>query len=211
MTLPGETVMTEDERYEGIRHCRYVDEVVRAAPWSVTDAFLTKHKIDFVAHDELPYTTGSGIDVYKPLKEKGMFVATLRTEGVSTSDVVARIVRNYDSFIRRNLARGYSRKDLNVSFLRGQRLKFQNKVDEVKDKTTKFFSNKKDEYMHRAEDASKVLVGNFLKLFGGSDWNLDTFWARNRHRVTRGKINKKSIPCPLPPRCLQKRTMKKLH
>lgn len=112
--------MTEDERYEAIRHCRYVDEIVRDAPWTTTDEFLTKHKIDFVAHDEAPYTTGSGEDVYKWLKEKDMFVATERTEGVSTSDIVARIVRNYDIFIRRNLARGYSRQDLNVSFLRGQ-------------------------------------------------------------------------------------------
>ena len=43
-----------------------------------------------MAHDEAPYTTGSGIDVYAELKEKGMFVATQRTEGGSTSDIVAR-------------------------------------------------------------------------------------------------------------------------
>ena len=78
----GETVMTEDERYEGIRHCRYADEIVRNAPWSLDDEFLTKHKIDFVAHDELPYTTGSGVDVYKELKDKGrelFFNAALAT------------------------------------------------------------------------------------------------------------------------------------
>ena len=44
----------------------------------------------------------------------------------------SRIVRNYDLFIRRNLARGYTRKELNVSFLRGQRLKLQNKVESMK-------------------------------------------------------------------------------
>ena len=48
---------------------RYVDEVVREAPWVLDDAFLTKHKIDFVAHDDVPYTIGSGTDIYAGLKE----------------------------------------------------------------------------------------------------------------------------------------------
>lgn len=37
--------MNEKERYEAIRHCRYVDEVINDAPWSITDEFLQKHKV----------------------------------------------------------------------------------------------------------------------------------------------------------------------
>ena len=85
-------------------------QVVIDAPWTLDNEFLELHKIDFVAHDDAPYTIGSSAeDVYDFVKKRGMFVATQRTEGVSTSDIVARIVRDYDTYVRRNLARGYSR------------------------------------------------------------------------------------------------------
>lgn len=41
----GFTVMNEDERYDAVRHCRYVDEIVRDAPWTLTPEFLTKHRV----------------------------------------------------------------------------------------------------------------------------------------------------------------------
>ncbi|OMH84096.1 Choline-phosphate cytidylyltransferase 2 [Zancudomyces culisetae] len=72
----GKTVMTERERYESLRHCRWVDEVVRDAPWVVTQEFIDKHKIDYVCHDDLPYASADCDDVYEFVKKQGKFWPT---------------------------------------------------------------------------------------------------------------------------------------
>lgn len=51
----GFTVMNETERYEALRHCRYVDEVIRDAPWTLTPEFLEKHKVCFSSYPPFPY------------------------------------------------------------------------------------------------------------------------------------------------------------
>lgn len=118
----GKTVMTDAERYESVRHCKWVDEVVPDAPWFVTQDFLDKHQIDYVAHDAEPYQSTESGDVYSFVKEQGKFLPTQRTDGISTSDLITRIVRDYDSYLRRNLERGVSAKDLNISFLKVKKI-----------------------------------------------------------------------------------------
>lgn len=86
----GLTVLSGQERAETVRHCKWVDEVIEDCPWIVTPDFLEEKRIDYVAHDDLPYGADEGDDIYKPIKEAGKFLVTQRTEGVSTTGIITK-------------------------------------------------------------------------------------------------------------------------
>lgn len=64
-------VLSSQERYESVRHVRWVDEVVEDAPWQVDQDFIDKWAIDYVAHDEEPYASAGKEDVYAYAKSIG--------------------------------------------------------------------------------------------------------------------------------------------
>ncbi|KAI5962728.1 PCT1 [Candida theae] len=128
----GLTVLTDKQRCETLKQCRWVDEVIPNAPWCVTPEFLKEHRIDYVAHDDLPYASSDSDDIYKPIKEKGMFLTTQRTDGISTSDIITKIIRDYDKYLMRNFARGATRKDLNVSWLKMNELEFKKHINDFR-------------------------------------------------------------------------------
>lgn len=86
----GLTVLSGRERAETVRHCKWVDEVIENCPWIVTPAFLEEHRIDYVAHDDIPYGAAEGDDIYAPIKKEGKFLVTQRTEGVSTTGIITK-------------------------------------------------------------------------------------------------------------------------
>ncbi|ODQ64390.1 hypothetical protein NADFUDRAFT_83877 [Nadsonia fulvescens var. elongata DSM 6958] len=129
----GLTVLEDQQRCETLKHCKWVDEVIPNAPWCVTKEFLDEHSIDYVAHDDLPYASGTDDDIYKPIKEAGRFLTTQRTEGISTSDIITKIIRDYDKYLTRNFARGASRKELNVSWLKKNELDLKRHVADFRE------------------------------------------------------------------------------
>ncbi|SCU79141.1 LAFA_0B01024g1_1 [Lachancea sp. 'fantastica'] len=146
--LKGLTVLTDQQRYETLRHCKWVDEVIEDAPWCLTTEFLEEHNIDYVAHDDLPYAASDSDDIYRPVKELGKFVATQRTDGISTSDIITRIIRDYDKYLMRNFARGASRRDLNVSWLKKNELDFKKHVQDFRS----YFKKSHDSINHASKD-----------------------------------------------------------
>uniref|UniRef100_A0A1J3FSY6 choline-phosphate cytidylyltransferase n=1 Tax=Noccaea caerulescens TaxID=107243 RepID=A0A1J3FSY6_NOCCA len=169
----GRTVMTAEERYESLRHCKWVDEVIPDAPWVINQEFLDSHRIDYVAHDSLPYadTSGAGKDVYEFVKKVGRFKETMRTEGISTSDIIMRIVKDYNQYVMRNLDRGYSREDLGVSFVKEKRLrvnmrlkKLQERVKEQQERVGEKIQTVKMLRNEWVENADRWVAG-FLEIF----------------------------------------------
>lgn len=94
----GLTVLSGKERAETVRHCKWVDEVIEDCPWIVTPEFLEEHKIDYVAHDDIPYGADEGDDIYAPIKAAGKFLVTQRTEGVSTTGIITKFVIPHPSY-----------------------------------------------------------------------------------------------------------------
>ena len=90
--------------------------------------FLKKHKIDYVAHDEAPYPTPNSVDCYEFIKKMGMFIPTKRATNISTTKIITEIIKNYDLYIRRQILRGISYKELNISFLKKERIRLHKLV-----------------------------------------------------------------------------------
>jgi len=83
-----------------------VDEVLTGVPYDLTPEFLeelfTKHRIDYVIHGDDPCILPDGTDAYAYAKKSGRFRLIKRTEGVSTTDIVGRMLmcsRNNSRFV----------------------------------------------------------------------------------------------------------------
>ena len=98
-----------------VKHCKWTDEVICPCPWILTLDFLKENGIHYVTHDDLPYVSAGCEDVYYDVKKHGYFRATQRTEGISTSDIINRILKDKDYYIERNLMRGHARNEIGCS------------------------------------------------------------------------------------------------
>lgn len=88
----GPPVMNQDERLAVVKACKWVDEVTLDAPYQTTLATLDKFNIDFAVHGEDISVNSDGTDSYEEVKKAGRFKLIKRTTGVSTTDLVGRML-----------------------------------------------------------------------------------------------------------------------
>ena len=84
--------MKWEERAELIRACKWVDEAVVSNTYNPTIELLDENNCDYCVHGDDPVFNADGSDSYGSFKEAGRFKLLKRTEGVSTTDIVGRLL-----------------------------------------------------------------------------------------------------------------------
>jgi len=89
--------MAEEERVAMVGSCKYVDQVISGVPYIMGDHYIQslveEYSIDYVIHGDDPCIV-NGKDIYSASKEKGLFRTIPRTEGVSTTNLLSRLLSN---------------------------------------------------------------------------------------------------------------------
>jgi len=88
----GPSILTTAERSEIIRSCRWVDEVAEGTEYSVSTEILDRYSCDFYAHGDDACIDAEGNDLCKILEDQGRFRMFKRTPGVSTTDIIGKLL-----------------------------------------------------------------------------------------------------------------------
>jgi len=88
----GPPVFNEQERYKMVRGIKWVDEVVEGAPYVTQLDVLDEYGCEFCVHGDDITSTADGHDTYEIVKNAGRYKECRRTEGVSTTNLVGRML-----------------------------------------------------------------------------------------------------------------------
>tara|TARA_R110000796_G_scaffold80012_1_gene177241 strand:- start:3966 stop:4367 length:402 start_codon:yes stop_codon:yes gene_type:complete len=82
-------IINESDRYELIRNCRLVDEIVENAPIIITRDYINEHDIHLIVHGD--DTSEAFNEQHRIPLEMGIMKYVKYTRGVSTSEIITRI------------------------------------------------------------------------------------------------------------------------
>lgn len=88
----GIPVTKEEERYAAVRACKWVDEVVPGAPFTTSLEVMDKYDCQYCVHGDDIVLCADGLDTYDAIKKANRFWMCKRTPGVSTTDIVGRML-----------------------------------------------------------------------------------------------------------------------
>lgn len=128
----GPPVTPLHERITMVSAVKWVDEVIPDAPYAITEEFMKKLfnecDIDYIIHGDDPCLLPDGSDAYALAKKAGRYKQIKRTEGVSSTDIVGRMLlcvrdrsvttahANAHSSLQRQFSSGHGQKfELNSS------------------------------------------------------------------------------------------------
>jgi len=80
-------IISENDRYEIVKNCKLVDEVIIDAPLVITQDYIKENKIDVVIHGDDNLFSEN----YKIPIEMGIMKYVKYTKGISTSEIIKRM------------------------------------------------------------------------------------------------------------------------
>ena len=91
----GPPLMNDQERLTMVKSCKFVDEVIPDCPYVMDIDYINwvveTYQIDYVVHGDDPCIV-NGKDVYETAKAAGKFRSIPRTNGISTTDIIGRLL-----------------------------------------------------------------------------------------------------------------------
>jgi ethanolamine-phosphate cytidylyltransferase len=92
MKNKGPSVLNCKERADILRACKWIDEVYEDTEYTVTVETLDRYNCGYYAHGDDPVFNSDGVDICAMLAKAGRFKVFKRTEGVSTTDIVGKLL-----------------------------------------------------------------------------------------------------------------------
>lgn len=88
----GPPVFNETERYRMVRAIKWVDEIIEGAPYVTSVEELDEYNCDFCVHGNDITMTADGTDTYHLVKSAGRYKECERTQGISATDLIGRML-----------------------------------------------------------------------------------------------------------------------
>ncbi|KAF9764119.1 putative ethanolamine-phosphate cytidylyltransferase [Nosema granulosis] len=121
-------VMLDDERYEVLKSCKWADEVVMNTPYVTEMSIVKKFGCSLVVHGNDIVTDVDGHDTYHKVKAEGSFKTVNRTMGISTTEIVGRMLLRESRQVSVQESMGNENINQLVEIFRGEKKEKSGKV-----------------------------------------------------------------------------------